>query len=71
MLGLPPDTVASIATAVPLHTVAEAGVTESEGAGDEITVITNDASLNTSSVMVSKAEKAVQSIRAMLRDKKK
>jgi hypothetical protein len=40
-------------------------------AGDEITVITNDASLNTSSVMVSKAEKAVQSIRAMLRDKKK
>jgi hypothetical protein len=39
--------------------------------GDEITVITNDASLNTSSVMVSKAERAVQSIRAMLRDKKK
>ena len=39
--------------------------------GDEVTVITNDANLNTSSVMVSKAEKAVQSIRAMLRDKKK
>ena len=39
--------------------------------GDEITVITNDASLNTSSAMVSKAEKAVQSIRTMLRDKKK
>lgn len=40
-------------------------------AGDEITVITNDVSLNTSSNMASKAERAVQSIRAMLRDKKK
>ena len=39
--------------------------------GDEVTVITNDASLKTSSAMTSKAEKAVQSIRAMLRDKKK
>ena len=40
-------------------------------AGDEITVITNDVSLNTSTAMTSKAEKAVQSIRTMLRDKKK
>jgi len=38
--------------------------------GDEVTVITNDASLKTSSAMTSKAEKAVQSIRVMLRDKK-
>ncbi|OMP29949.1 phage holin family protein [Mangrovimonas sp. DI 80] len=38
--------------------------------GDEVTVITNDASLKTSSTMTSKAEKAVQSIRVMLRDKK-
>jgi len=38
--------------------------------GDEVTVITNDASLKTSTAMTSKAEKAVQSIRVMLRDKK-
>lgn len=38
--------------------------------GDEVTVITNDASLKTSNAMTSKAEKAVQSIRVMLRDKK-
>ncbi len=39
--------------------------------GDEVTVITNDARLKTSADMTSKAEKAVQSIRVMLRDKKK
>ena len=39
--------------------------------GDEVTVITNDVNLKTSQSIASKAEKAVQSIRVLLREKKK
>ncbi|SHE38960.1 hypothetical protein SAMN05444274_101245 [Mariniphaga anaerophila] len=39
-------------------------------AGDEVSVITNDSTLKTSSEMSSRVDKAVQSIRTMLRQKK-
>jgi len=65
------DTVSSAYTLMNGQRLVHSEAFQLKLAGDEITVITNDDSLNTSSVMVSKAEKAVQSIRAMLRDKKK
>jgi hypothetical protein len=65
------DTISSAYTLMNGQRLVHSEAFQLKLAGDEITVITNDASLNTSSVMVSKAEKAVQSIRAMLRDKKK
>jgi hypothetical protein len=65
------DTISSAYTLINGQRLVHSEAFQLKLAGDEITVITNDASLNTSSVMVSKAEKAVQSIRAMLRDKKK
>jgi hypothetical protein len=65
------DTVSSAYTLINGQRLVHSEAFQLKLAGDEITVITNDASLNTSSAMVSKAEKAVQSIRAMLRDKKK
>jgi len=39
-------------------------------AGDKITVITNDANLKTSTEMTSRVDKAIQSIRTMIRQKK-
>jgi hypothetical protein len=65
------DTISSAYTLMNGQRMVHSEAFQLKLAGDEITVITNDASLNTSSVMVSKAEKAVQSIRTMLRDKKK
>ncbi len=65
------DTISSAYTLMNGQRLVHSEAFQLKLAGDEITVITNDASLNTSSVMVSKAEKAVQSIRTMLRDKKK
>ncbi len=65
------DTVSSAYTLMNGERLVHSEAFQLKLVGDEITIITNDASLNTSSVMVSKAEKAVQSIRAMLRDKKK
>lgn len=65
------DTISSAYTLMNGQRLVHSEAFQLKLSGDEITVITNDASLNTSSVMVSKAEKAVQSIRAMLRDKKK
>lgn len=65
------DTISSAYTLMNGQRLVHSEAFQLKLAGDEITVITNDASLNTSSVMVSKAERAVQSIRAMLRDKKK
>ena len=38
--------------------------------GDQVTVVTNDENLKTSSEMISQVDKAVQSIRTMLREKK-
>lgn len=65
------DTISSAYTLINGERLVHSEAFQLKLSGDEITVITNDASLNTSSIMVSKAEKAVQSIRAMLRDKKK
>jgi hypothetical protein len=65
------DTISSAYTLMNGERLVHSEAFQLKLAGDEITVITNDVNLNTSSVMVSKAEKAVQSIRAMLRDKKK
>lgn len=65
------DTVSSAYTLINGQRLVHSEAFQLKLAGDEITVITNDISLNTSSIMASKAEKAVQSIRAMLRDKKK
>ena len=65
------DTISSAYTLMNGQRMVHSEAFQLKLAGDEITVITNDASLNTSSAMVSKAEKAVQSIRTMLRDKKK
>ena len=65
------DTISSAYTLMNGQRLVHSEAFQLKLAGDEITVITNDASLNTSSVMTSKAEKAVQSIRTMLRDKKK
>lgn len=65
------DTISSAYTLMNGQKLVHSEAFQLKLSGDEVTVITNDASLNTSSVMTSKAEKAVQSIRAMLRDKKK
>jgi hypothetical protein len=65
------DTISSAYTLMNGQRMVHSEAFQLKLAGDEITVITNDVSLNTSSAMVSKAEKAVQSIRVMLRDKKK
>ena len=65
------DTVSSAYTLMNGQRLVHSEAFQLKLAGDEITVIINDASLNTSSTIVSKAEKAVQSIRVMLRDKKK
>jgi hypothetical protein len=64
------DTVSSAITLKDGQQLVQSEAFQLKLMGDEVTVITNDASLKTSYAMTSKAEKAVQSIRVMLRDKK-
>lgn len=65
------DTVSSAHTLVDGQRLVHSEAFQLKLMGDEVTVITNDVNLNAKSVMVSRSEKAVQSIRAILRDKKK